>query len=73
MTHANFAIKENHPLFVVLPHKSSNTLGLQCAGPQMLADQKGAISIRTSDDYGMLLEKLQAQNLSECRLSLRVK
>jgi len=58
MTHANFAIKENHPLFVVLPQKSSNTLGLQCAGPQMLADQKGAISIRTSDDYAMLLDKL---------------
>ncbi len=63
----------NHPLFVVLPHKLSNTLGLRCAGPQMLADQKGAISIRTSDDYAMLLDKLQEQNPSEYRLSLRVK
>jgi len=34
MTHANFAMKENHPLFVVLPQESTNPLGLQCAGPK---------------------------------------
>ncbi|MGD8939822.1 MAG: DNA-processing protein DprA [Gammaproteobacteria bacterium] len=64
MTHANFAIKESHPLFAVLPQDSTNTMGLNCSGPQKLVDEKGAIAIRSKQDYSVLLEKL-GEHLNE--------
>ncbi|MDH5651274.1 MAG: DNA-protecting protein DprA [Gammaproteobacteria bacterium] len=58
MTHANFALNENHLLFSVLPQTPENKLNLKYKGPEMLVKQKGAIPIRSKDDYEKILNKL---------------
>src|SRR5690554_5207149 len=50
MAQANFCIKNNRPLFVVLAESKSNKLGLLCEGTLML-NGKGAVAIRNKNDY----------------------
>ncbi len=49
-THAKFCIKENHPLYAVIP-TPGNPLKLNSAGPQMMVEKMGAVPLSSRKDY----------------------
>jgi len=59
MTQANFCLEQNRRLFAVVPENDTNKLGLLCDGTQMLVRDRGAIPLRTKEDYPTLLLKLK--------------
>ncbi len=61
ITQAMFCIKQQRPLFVVLPHRENNPLGLVCSGTTMLMEEHDAIPIRTKGDYIRLSSRLEKQ------------
>ena len=62
ITQAKFCLKQNRPLFAVVPQDSSNSLNLLSSGTQMLVDELGAYPIRSKQDYPALVERFSLQH-----------
>lgn len=58
MAQAEFCLRNKRLLFAVLPDSRARNLGLVSSGTSMLVDKRGAIPIRTKDDYPSVLGAL---------------
>ena len=61
LSQARFCVGQNRPLFAVVPMVKNNPLGLNCEGTLHMVDELGAISLRSKDDYGKLIDILSKE------------
>jgi DNA processing protein len=61
ITQAKFCLKQNRPLYAVVPHDKENSLNLLCAGTLMLVNELSANPLSTKEDYPLMLEKFERQ------------
>lgn len=54
LTHAEFCLKANHPLYAVEPHTKKEALSTSFEGNMWLIDQKKAIPLRSKNDYPII-------------------
>jgi DNA processing protein len=66
---AGFCVQEKRILFAVVPESTDNPLNLVSSGPQFLLRTKGAIPIKSREDYLAVLSSLQS---SRQRLEARM-